>query len=193
MSVVPFIIKLFNRKKTMTEMPDYTPETGTFGEYNPNATPTEDEIAKAISHPVLTHLNGRLEKLENELSLMTAQKDAVTREKEFINTQLINARDKYRKAEYALTDLLKEMIADEDITLENAQRIADIFDNVTLTKRITIRYDIVASVEVEVPFGADEDEVADNTYCDSVRFDSYESNHEVLEVDFDVTDWNVVS
>ena len=177
----------------MTEMPDYTPETGTFGDYNPNATPTEDEIAKAISHPVLTHLNGRLEKLENELSLMTAQKDAVTREKEFINTQLINARDKYRKAEYALTDLLKEMIADEDITLENAQRIADIFDNVTLTKRITIRYDIVASVEVEVPFGADEDEVADNTYCDSVRFDSYESNHEVLEVDFDVTDWNVVS
>ena len=193
MSDPTFIIKLFKQRKKMTEMPDYTPETGTFGDYNPNATPTDEEIAKAISHPVLTHLNGRLEKLENELSLMTAQKDAVTREKEFINTQLINARDKYRKAEYALTDLLKEMIADEDITLENAQRIADIFDNVTLTKRISIRYDIIATVEVEVPFGADEDEVADNTYCDSVRFDSYESNHEVLEVDFDVTDWNVVS
>jgi hypothetical protein len=145
------------------------------------------------THPVLATLNEKVTKLENDLSILTAERDARAREKDFINSQLTNARDKYRKAEYALTDLLKEMIADEDITLENAQRIADIFDNVTLTKRISIRYDIVATVEVEVPFGADEDEVADNTYCDSVRFDTYESNHEVLEVDFDVTDWNVVS
>jgi hypothetical protein len=145
------------------------------------------------THPVLATLNEKVTKLENDLSILTAERDARAREKDFINSQLINARDKYRKAEYALTDLLKEMIADEDITLENAQRIADIFDNVTLTKRISIRYDIVATVEVEVPFGADEDEVADNTYCDSVRFDTYESNHEVLECDFDVTDWTVVS
>ena len=145
------------------------------------------------THPVLQVLNEKVAKLENDLTLMTAERDALNNKSEFINTQLINARDKYRKAEYALTDLLKEMIADEDITIENAQRIADIFDNVILSKRISIRYDIIATVEVEVPFGSDEDEVADNTYCESVRFDTYESNHEVLEVDFDITDWNVVS
>jgi len=145
------------------------------------------------THPVLQALNEKVAKLENDLSLMTAQKDAVTREKEFINTQLINARDKYRSAEYSLTDLLKELITDEDITIENAQRIADIFDNVLLTKRVTIRYDIVATVELEVPFGKEDDEVADNTYCDRVTFETYEEDSEVLEVDFDVTDWNVVS
>ncbi|NBR23687.1 MAG: hypothetical protein EBU08_07930 [Micrococcales bacterium] len=110
-----------------------------------------------------------------------------------MSAQITKWSDKYRKAEYALTDLLKEMITDEDITIENAQRIADIFDDVLLTKRVTIRYDIVATVEVEVPFGADEDEVADQVYCDRVTFETYESNSEVLEVDFDVTDWNVSS
>ena len=176
-------MEVINEKEAlMNETPDFT--------YEP---PTEEEIAKAISHPVLTHLNTRLEALQVDLSSVTAERDALNNKLEFINTQLMNARDKYRKAEYALTDLLKEMIADDDITIENAQRIADIFDNVILSKRISIRYDIIATVEVEVPFGADEDEVADNTYCDSVRFDSYENNHEVLEVDFDITDWNVVS
>ena len=145
------------------------------------------------THPVLQILNEKVSKLENDLSILTAERDATAREKEFINSQLINARDKYRKAEYALTDLLKEMITDEDITIENAQKIADIFDNVILTKRVNIRYDIVVSVELEVPFGKDPDEVADNTYCDSVRFDTYEEDSEVLECDFDVTDWTVVS
>jgi hypothetical protein len=145
------------------------------------------------THPVLQALNEKVSKLENDLSILTAERDATAREKDFINSQLINARDKYRKAEYALTDLLKELITDEEITIDNAQRIADIFDNVILSTRVTIRYDIVAAVELEVPFGKDLDEVADNTYCDSVRFETYESDSEVLEVDFDVTDWNVVS
>jgi hypothetical protein len=145
------------------------------------------------THPVLQALNEKVSKLENDLSIVTAERDANKNENNFINSQLINARDKYRKAEYALTDLLKEMITDEDITIENAQKIADIFDNVILTKRVNIRYDIVVSVELEVPFGKDPDEVADNTYCDSVRFDTYEEDSEVLECDFDVTDWTVVS
>mgnify|MGYP006286183157 CR=1 FL=1 len=148
-------------------------------EYDPNATPTDEEIAKAISHPVLTHLNNKLESLENQLK---ASQESVMR-----------LRDKYRSAEYKLEALLKELLDDEEISVENAQRIADIFDSITLTKQVEIRYDIIATVTVEVPFGTDPDEVADNTYCDSVRFDNYESNHEVLEVDFDVTDWNVVS
>jgi hypothetical protein len=145
------------------------------------------------THPVLTALNEKVATLENALSIATAEKDKLNNDKEFISAQLTKWSDKYRKAEYALTDLLKELITDEDITIENAQRIADIFDSVILTKRISIRYDIVATVELEVPFGADEDEVADNTYCDSVRFDNYESDHEILECDFDVSDYNIVS
>jgi hypothetical protein len=153
----------------------------------------EVEVTPTIQHPVLVAQNERIETLMKANEQLVEENTRLTNNHTFVSEQLRKSSDKYRSAEYSLTDLLKEMIADEDITLENAQRIADIFDNVTLTKRISIRYDIIATVEVEVPFGADEDEVADNTYCDSVRFDSYESNHEVLEVDFDVTDWNVVS
>ena len=187
----PIIEPHRKKEEEMTEMPDYTPETGTFGDYNPNATPTEDEIAKAISHPVLTHLNGRLEKLENELSLMTAERDALKNKVEFTDTQLIRVRDKYRSAEYSLTDLLKEMITDEDITIENAQRIADIFDNITLTKQIEVRYTITATATIEVPYGADEDEVADSTYVERVEFYTDFDNAEVLESDHEVEDWNV--
>ena len=145
------------------------------------------------THPVLATLNEKVTKLENDLSIATAEKDRLTKSNEFMSAQITKWSDKYRKAEYALTDLLKELITDEEITIDNAQRIADIFDNVILSTRVTIRYDIVAAVELEVPFGKDLDEVADNTYCDSVRFETYESDSEVLEVDFDVTDWNVVS
>ena len=145
------------------------------------------------THPVLATLNEKVTKLENDLSIATAEKDRLTQSNEFMSAQITKWSDKYRKAEYSLTDLLKELITDEDITIENAQRIADIFDSVILTKRVTIRYDIVASVEVEVPFGKEDDEVADNTYCDRVTFETYEEDSEVLEVDFDVTDWNVVS
>jgi hypothetical protein len=145
------------------------------------------------THPVLAALNEKVARLEADLSIATAEKDKLKQNNEFVSAQLTKWSDKYRKAEYALTDLLKELITDEEISIENAQRIADIFDNVILTKRVNIRYDIVVSVELEVPFGKDPDEVADNTYCDSVRFDTYEEDSEVLECDFDVTDWNVVS
>ena len=163
MSVVALIIKLIKRKKKMNE---------------------EVEVTPTIQHPVLIALNEKVDSLTTQVSnlesQLTASQDSVMR-----------LRDKYRSAEYALTDLLKELITDEEITIENAQRIADIFDNVVLTKRVTIRYDIIATVEVEVPFGKDEDEVADNVYCDRVAFETYDSDSEVLEVDFDVTDWNI--
>jgi len=174
MSVVPLIIKLIKRKKKMEDInntPDFTPNT----------------------HPVLQALNEKVARLEADLSVVTAEKDKLNNEKTFVSEQLRKSSDKYRSAEYSLTDLLKELITDEEISIENAQRIADIFDNVTLSTRVTIRYDIVATVELEVPFGKDLDEVADNTFCDRVTFETYESDCEVLEVDFDVTDWNVSS
>ena len=145
------------------------------------------------THPVLQALNEKISKLENDLSIATAEKDRLTQSNEFMSAQITKWSDKYRKAEYALTDLLKEMISDEDITIENAQKIADIFDNVTLTKRVTIQYDIVSTVEFEVPFGKDIDEVADNAYCDVVRFDTYDSDSEVLECDFDISNYTVLS
>jgi hypothetical protein len=146
-------------------------------EFDPNATPTEEEIAKAISHPVLTHLNSRLENLQSQL---TASQDSVMR-----------LRDKYRSAEYSLEALLKELLDDEEISVENAQRIADIFDNITLTKQIEVRYTITATATIEVPYGADEDDVASSTYVERVEFYTDYDNAEVLESDHDVDDWNV--
>ena len=164
----------------MTEqMPDYKPETGTFGEYDPNATPTEEEIATAISHPVLTHLNKRLETLQT----LVAEKEATA----------LRLRDKYRTAEYKLEAVLKELLDDEEIELEVAKRIADVFDSITLTKQITIQYDITATATIEVPYGADADEVAGSTYVERVEFYTDFDDAEVLESDHDVNDWRDVS
>ena len=172
--------RYINQKKEeeMTEqMPDYNPATGTFGEYDPNATPTEDEIAKAISHPVLTHLNKRLETLQNRNA-----------ELEQTTTRL---RDKYRSAEYSLEALLKELLDDEEISIENAQRIADIFDSITLTKQIEVSYTLSVLATIEVPYGADEDDVASSTYVERVEFYTDFENAEVLESDHEIEDWRV--
>jgi len=172
MSVVPLIIKLFTRKKKMNE---------------------EVEVTPTIQHPVLTAQNERIETLMKANEELAGELAAYKNKDEYVSAQHQKATDKYRSAEYSLTDLLKELITDEDITIENAQRIADIFDNISLTKRISIRYNVSVGVEIAVPLDADEDEVADQVYCDRVSFETYESNYEVLEVDFDVEDWNVVS
>ena len=161
----------------MTEMPDYKPATGTFGDYNPNAEPTEDEIAKAISHPVLTHLNAKVENLQSQL---TASQDSVMR-----------LRDKYRTAEYSLEAVLKELLDDEEISPENATKIAEIFDGITLTKQIEVEYTITATATIEVPYGADEDDVASSTYVERVEFYTDFDGADVLETDHDVDDWRV--
>jgi cell division septum initiation protein DivIVA len=153
----------------------------------------EVEVTPTIQHPVLTAQNERIETLMKANEELAGELAAYKNKDEYVSAQLTKWSDKYRKAEYALTDLLKELITDEDIILENAQRIADIFDNISLTKRISIRYNVSVGVELEVPLDADEDEVADQVYCDRVSFETYESNYEVLEVDFEVEDWNVVS
>jgi hypothetical protein len=156
-----------------------TDNTGTFGQYDPNATPTEEEIATAISHPVLTHLNSKVENLESQLK---ASQDSVLR-----------LRDKYRTAEYALEAKLKELLDDESIELEYAKEIAEIFDGITLTKHITIQYDITATATIEVPYGADADDVAGSTYVERVEFYTDFEDAEVLESDSDVNDWRDVS
>jgi hypothetical protein len=149
-------------------------EIGTFGDYVPN------------THPVLANLNAKV-------TTLTEENETLKTREQYLGEQLRKSADKYRSAEYSLTDVLKSLLDDEEISMENAQRIADIFDNVNLTKRISIRYQVTVGVELEVPYGADEDDVADQTYCDRVTFDTYNSDYEVLECDFEVEDWNVVS
>ena len=161
----------------MTEMNDYNPATGTFGDYNPNAEPTEEEIAKAISHPVLTSLNKRLEEAQNKV----AEKDQT----------ILRLRDKWRTAEYSLEAVLKELLDDEEISPENAQKIAEIFDGITLTKQIEVSYTITALATIEVPYGADEDDVASSTYVERVEFYTDFDGADVLESDHEVEDWNV--
>jgi hypothetical protein len=156
-----------------------TDNTGTFGQYDPNATPTEEEIATAISHPVLTHLNKRLETLQT----LVEEKEATA----------LRLRDKYRTAEYKLEAVLKELLDDEEISIEHAKTIADIFDYITLTKQITIQYDITATATIEVPYGADADDVAGSTYVERVEFYTDFEDAEVLESDQDVNDWRDVS
>jgi hypothetical protein len=162
----------------MTEMPDYNPEIGTFGDY----VSTEPAVS---SHPVLVVLNEKIEKLEKDLAEKEGYRVSMA-------DQLRSVRYDHDSKKLKLKDVLAELLEEEEINFENATKIAEIFD-VMLTKRIDIEYNITASVTIEVPMNADPDDVADNLYCDRVDFSTYNSDHEVLETDFDVSDWNVRS
>ena len=162
----------------MTEMPDYNPEMGTFGEY----VPTEPAVS---NHPVLLALNEKVERLEKEL----AEKE---RYRVSNADQLRTLRYDHESKKLKLKDFLVSLVEEEDLHYDNAKTIADIFD-ILLTKRIDIEYNITASVTIEVPITADEDEVADEIYCERVEFSAYNSDYEVLESDYDVSDWNIRS
>ena len=138
-------------------------------DYNPQ--PTEDEIAKAISHPVLANLNARLENLQSQL---TASQDTAVR-----------LRDKYRTAEHKVEALLKEWLIEDQITMEMAQSLADIFDNISLTKQVELSYSVSGTITVEVPITMEDDHIESNVFIDRVEADTYESDIEVLEVSFD--------
>jgi hypothetical protein len=151
---------------------------------NENQTPeileiTGDLVAVSSEHPVLLHYKKQIEELEVKL----ADKEATA----------LRLRDKYRTAEYALEAKLKELLDDENIELEYAKEIAEIFDYITLTKHITIQYDIQATATIEVPYGADADDVASSTYVERVEFYTDFEDAEVLESEHDVNDWNDVS
>jgi hypothetical protein len=151
---------------------------------NENQTPeileiTGDLVAVSSEHPVLLHYKNQIENLESQLK---ASQDTVMR-----------VRDKYRTAEYKLEAKLKELLDDESIELEYAKEIADIFDSITLTKHITIQYEITATATLEVPYGADPDDVAGSCYVERVEFYTDFDDAEVLESEHDVNDWRDVS
>lgn len=172
MSVVALIIKLIKRKKKMNE---------------------EVEVTPTIQHPVLITLNEKVAKLENDLSILTAERDALKNKDEFVSAQLKKWSDKYRLAERSVQDTLKEMLDDEEIEFEAAKKIAELFDDVTLSKQVTIRYSITADVLVEMPYNADADAVSNDIYLDRVDFSTYHGDADILETDPEIEDWNIVS
>lgn len=158
---------------------------------NENQTPeileiVGDLVAVSSEHPVLLQYKKQIEILEERL---VSQGNLLT-EKE---ASALRFRDKYRTAEYAVEAKLKELLDDEDIELEHAKAIADIFDSISLTKQITIQYDITATATIEVPYGADPDDVASACYVERVEFYTDFEDAEVLESDHDVNDWRDVS
>jgi hypothetical protein len=174
----------------MTEMPDYNPETGTFGNYGqPNfADPIEEEIEvpPAVSnHPVLTALNEKVESLEKQLA-------EAERYRASNADQVRTLRYDHDSKKLKLKDVLVELVNEEDLHYDNAKTIADIFD-ILLTKRVDVEYTITATATIEIPINADEDEVADEIYCERIEFNSYNSDYEILETDYDVSDWNIRS
>ena len=128
------------------------------------------QMENETQHPVLQQLNTQIENLQSQL---TASQDSVMR-----------LRDKYRTAEYKVEALLKELLADDLITIEIAERFAEIFDNISLTKQVEINYTVSGTITVEVPFGMEDYEITNNTFIDRVEADAYE-NIDVLEVSFD--------
>lgn len=153
----------------------------------------EVEVTPTIQHPVLIALNEKVANLENDLSILTAERDALKNKDEFVSAQLKKWSDKYRLMESCVQDLLKEMLDDEEIEFEAAKKIAELFDNVTLSKQVTIRYSITADVLVEMPYNADADEVAGDIYLDRVDFSTYHGDADILETDPEIEDWNIVS
>jgi DNA polymerase elongation subunit (family B) len=162
----------------MTEMPDYNPEMGTFGDY----VSTEPAVS---NHPVLLALNEKVESLEKQLA-------EAERYRASNADQVRTLRYDHDSKKLKLKDVLVDFVEHNLLPYEDAKTIADIFD-ILLTKRIEIEYNITASVTLDVPITADPDDVADNLYCDRVDFSTYNEDHEVLETDFDVSDWNVRS
>ena len=138
-----------------------------------------DLVAVSSEHPVLLHYKKQIEELEVKL----ADKEATA----------LRLRDKYRTAEYKLEAVLKELLDNEEIELEHAKTIAEIFDYITLTKQITIQYDITATATLEVPYGADPDDVASSCYVERVEFYTDFEDAEVLESEHDTNDWRDVS
>ena len=172
MSVVALILKLIKRKKKMNE---------------------EVEVTPTIQHPVLVTLNERVEVLTKANEELLAEVNALKNKDEFVSAQLKKWSDKYRLVERSVQDTLKEMLDDEEIEFEAAKKIAELFEDVNLTKQVTIRYSITADVLVEMPYNADADEVANDIYLDRTDFSTYHGDADILETDAELEDWNVVS
>lgn len=144
---------------------------------------TGDLVAVSSDHPVLLNYKKQIDDLTKQLEDKTKQYD--------YNYNLLTERgNKWRLKEAQLETKLKELLDDESIEFEYAKDIADIFD-LSLTKMVEVEYTISATANVEVPYNADSDRVADNVFVERIEFYSQDYDFEVLESDFDVEDYRV--
>lgn len=146
------------------------------GNIVPDPIPASDVIGNASEHPVLSTLKNRIAELEREVEVTKKNSD--------------NYRNRWNELcnqRYTLENALRTFVEDEEIELNIATQIAEIFD-ITLTKTIDVELTFKVSVSVEVPLGEEMtvDDVADNV---SISVD-YSGAGELLESDADLDDWN---
>lgn len=135
-----------------------------------------DEVLNAIPHPVLIKQTQRIEELMREVEVLKNNSDNYRKRWSDLNDK-----------KYTLENALRTFVEDEEIEMDIASQIADIFD-ITLTKTIDLELTFKVSVSVEVPLGSDvsADDVADYV---SISVD-YSGEGELLESEADLDDWN---
>jgi hypothetical protein len=148
------------------------------GNVIPSPIPASVVLGQSVEseHPVLSGLKTRIAELEREVEVTKGNSD--------------NYRNRWNELcnqRFTLENALRTFVEDEEIELNIAQQIADIF-NIALTKTIDVELTFKVSVSVEVPIGDEmtADDVADNV---SISVDYYGSG-ELLESDSDLDDWS---
>lgn len=153
---------------------------------NNNPEPTiisEEEIAKAMSHPVLIDLNTRLAKQVEENAKLIKQIEGM-------NTNIrtyVATLDRKQIRINNVGDYLKEALDDREIESEVASKIADLL-GIGLTTLVEVKMTFEATASVLVPYGskADVDEVAENFYA-TLTYGGY---GEVDSEHIEMTDWS---
>jgi hypothetical protein len=144
----------------------------------PDPIPASVVLGESVvsEHPVLTPLKNRIAELEREVEVVKGNADNYRNRWNTLTSQ-----------RYTLENALRTFVEDEEIEIEVAQKLADIFD-IVLTKTIDVELTFKVTVSVEVPLGEEmtADDVADNV---SISVDYYGTG-ELLESDSDLEDWS---
>ena len=127
-------------------------------------------------HPSLSVLKNRITELEREVQITKQTSDNYRNRWNELNNQ-----------KYTLENALRTFVEDEELSMEIAGQLAEIFD-ITLTKTIDVELTFKVSVSVEVPLGSEltVDDVADYV---SIAVD-YSGEGDLIESDFNLDDWN---
>jgi hypothetical protein len=148
------------------------------GNVIPSPIPASVVLGQSVEseHPVLSGLKTRIAELEREVEVTKGNSDNYRNR---WNT-LVNQR-------YTLENALRTFVEDEELSMDIAGQIAEIFD-ITLTKTIDVELTYKVSVSVEVPLGSEltVDDVADYV---SISVD-YSGEGDLIESDSDLDDWN---
>jgi hypothetical protein len=136
---------------------------------------SENEVSKAMSHPVLTDLNTKITELEKNIE---RQKVTITNYSNIVDSKqrLLDAVERF----------IKEKLQNEELDSELANELADIL-GIELTKTFEIRLTFEANVSVVVPLNCsdDIDDIAQNFYADL----KYGGEGDVESEDIELTDW----